>query len=96
MTKYHLKRQQVLDILESQSRGIAYYMNEGESSVIKIIGLGKFVSNGIHKAWKEGKYITRKKINNDNLDKGSSKWMVELLDKEQTNVTNSQKEAKDL
>ena len=96
MTKYHLKRQQVLDILESQSRGIAYYMNEGESSVIKIIGLGKFVSNGIHKAWKEGKYITRKKINNDNLDKGSSKWVVELLDKEQTNVTNSQKEAKDL
>jgi hypothetical protein len=96
MTKYHLKRQQVLDILESQSRGIAYYMNEGESSVIKLVGLGKFVSNGIHKAWKEGKYITRKKINNVNLDKGSSKWVVELLDKEQTNVTSSQKEAKDL
>lgn len=96
MTKYHLKRQQVLDILESQSRGIAYYMNEGESSVIKLVGLGKFVSNGIHKAWKEGKYITRKKINNVNLDKGSSKWVVELLDKEQTDVTSSQKEAKDL
>lgn len=96
MTKYHLKRQQVLDILESQSRGIAYYMNEGESSVIKLVGLGKFVSNGIHKAWKEGKYITRKKINNVNLDKGSSKWVVELLNKEQTDVTSSQKEAKDL
>jgi hypothetical protein len=71
-------------------------MNEGESSVIKLIGLGKFVSNGIHKAWKEGKYITRKKINNDNLDKGSSKWLVELLDKEQTDVTNSQEKTKDL
>ncbi len=87
MNKYHLKRNQVLDILESQSRGIAYYMNEGKYSVIKLIGLGKFVSNGIHKAWKEGKYVTRKKTNDDNLDKGSNKWLVEPINKEQKDDT---------
>jgi len=88
MSKYHLKRQQVEDIIESQSRGIAYYMNSGKYKVIKLLSLGKFVSNGIHKAWLEGKYITRKKVSKDDTnskDKGDSKWVVEFLDKEQEN-----------
>lgn len=71
-------------------------MNEGTHSVIKLVGLGKFVSNGIHKAWKEGKYVTRKKANNDSSDKGNSKWLVESIDKEQEDVSSSQKETKDL
>lgn len=86
MSKYHLKKQQVEDILESQSRGIAYYMNTGKYKVIKLLGLGKFVSNGIHKAWLEGKYITRRKVNKDETnskDTGNSKWVVELIDKKQ-------------